>query len=389
MHRLVAITVMAAGLLTAIAGKTAAQNPTPVRDSVSVSNMDRTTGKVGELPAASVQKLQEFSLTLDLSRDADRVKLIQKWQELAGAKASRHTVTIWAAQKQYVWPPPPKTQPAVTWQSDWGMFIDELSPYLKRGAPIAEVKEKFEGKPVIWEGEVREISLKADAASIKLKMPAKTVTLHNGGKISIDYLHLAPLKENAKKWEAVKAGDTIRFRSTLKGDSLFPVVVVLTGVGENAGKDRVIISLHDGELVEVSKKAKAESQASPSQLLGKLTTTVLNLNAQGPVPVVITPEHQGQLMAWERTIIEGKAAGAFVFNNSGYNGVRLDMIEKYIGKPDRTTKETVKEIIQVADGSAKPLPLTTHWYGPTGLSVLADSSLIAVFYHPDKARTEK
>jgi len=36
-------------------------------------------------------------------------------------------------------------------------------------------------------------------------------------------------------------------------NSLFPVVAGLQGIGENAGKDRVIISTRDAELVEVVK----------------------------------------------------------------------------------------------------------------------------------------
>lgn len=150
----------------------------------------------------------------------------------------------------------PGKQPDAGWKADWGKFVAELAPYLKRGAPVSEVKEKFEGQQVVWEAEVREVSLKAEANSVKLKMPAQTVTLSNGAKTEIDYLHVAPGKDNAKKWEAVKAGDKVRFRTTLKGDSLFPVVSVLQGIGENAGKDRVIISTHDGELVEVLRPKK-------------------------------------------------------------------------------------------------------------------------------------
>jgi hypothetical protein len=87
-----------------VAPENATPNPTPGRDGVGVSLFDRTTGKVGDIPLATNQKLLEFSLTLDLSRAADREKLIQKWHELAGDKADRYTVTIWAAEKQYRWP---------------------------------------------------------------------------------------------------------------------------------------------------------------------------------------------------------------------------------------------------------------------------------------------
>lgn len=150
----------------------------------------------------------------------------------------------------------PGKQPEVSWKTDWAKFVAEVAPYLKRGAPLSEVKEKFEGQQVVWEGEIQEVSLKADANSVKLRMPAQTVTLSNGAKSEINYLHLAPLKGNGKKWEEVKVGDKVRFRTTLKGDSLFPVVAVLQGVGENAGKDRVIISTHDADLVEVIQRKR-------------------------------------------------------------------------------------------------------------------------------------
>ena len=88
-----------------VAPENATPNPTPGRDSVGVSIFDRTTGKVGDIPPTATQKLLEFSLTLDLSRAADRDKLIKKWHELAGEKADRYTITIWAAAKQYRWPP--------------------------------------------------------------------------------------------------------------------------------------------------------------------------------------------------------------------------------------------------------------------------------------------
>lgn len=88
-----------------VAPENATPNPTPGRDSVGVSIFDRTTGKVGDIPPTATQKLLEFSLTLDLSRAADRDKLIKKWHELAGEKADRYTITIWAATKQYRWPP--------------------------------------------------------------------------------------------------------------------------------------------------------------------------------------------------------------------------------------------------------------------------------------------
>jgi hypothetical protein len=123
-----------------------------------------------------------------------------------------------------------------TWKNDWGRFIAELSPYFKRGAPMSELKEKFEGQQVAWIGEIEEVSLNPPEASVKMKMPPKSVSLSDGTTTDVDYLHLSPKGENVKKWESVKAGTTIRFRTTLKGGSIFPVIALLQGAGVNAGR---------------------------------------------------------------------------------------------------------------------------------------------------------
>lgn len=143
---------------------------------------------------------------------------------------------------------------AVNWKSDWGSFIAELNPYFKRGAPTAELKKAFEGASVTWVGEIEELSIKPDAASVKMKMPAKAVTLSDGSSTEVDYLHLSPKGENVKKWESLKADTSIRFRTTLQGNSIFPVVLLLQGVGENAGKTRVVISTKDAELLDAVSK---------------------------------------------------------------------------------------------------------------------------------------
>src|SRR5438093_11047223 len=78
---------------------------------------------------------------------------------------------------------------AADWKTDWGAFIDELAPYLKRNAPIADVKQKFEGQPVTWVGTLQAVTLKPEMI-VQMKMPAKKVTLSNGVTSEVEYLAL-------------------------------------------------------------------------------------------------------------------------------------------------------------------------------------------------------
>ena len=67
-------------------------------------------------------------------------------------------------------------------------------------------------------------------------MPAKTVTLSSGAKEEVSKLVLMPKEGNLKKWQYVKVGDTVEFKTTLKGDSIFPVVALLQA-GRECGKE--------------------------------------------------------------------------------------------------------------------------------------------------------
>ena len=143
------------------------------------------------------------------------------------------------------------TTPDVTWRNDWNSFIAELSPYFKRGAPVSELKEKFEGQQVSWIGSVEEVSVRPDGVWVTMKMPAKAVTLSDGTAATVDYQRLSPKGENAKKWQSLKPGTAVCFQTTLKGNSLFPVVALLQGLGPNAGKNSVVISTDDAEVIKV------------------------------------------------------------------------------------------------------------------------------------------
>lgn len=161
-----------------------------------------------------------------------------------------------------------------------------------------------------------------------------------------------------------------------------PVADPMAVSGETAKPpEKMTNEVNDGEGTQPS---RPWANATPSQLLGRFTSSDFNLNAPPPLPVFIPADQQRQLEAWERNVAEGKTRGPIlVVVGSGYNNVRLKVLETHLGKPDRTTKEQVKEIIGVAEGVAKPVPLGTRWYGPVGFSFLEDS-LVAVFYQPEK-----
>jgi len=99
--------------------------------------------------------------------------------------------------------------------------------------------------------------------------------------------------------------------------------------------------------------------------------------------VFIPADQQRQLEDWEKGVAEGKTRGPILFVNSGYKNVSQKLLETHLGKPDRTTKETIKEIVGIAEGGAKPIPLDTRWYGPVGFTFFVADSLVAVFYLPE------
>jgi hypothetical protein len=58
-------------------------------------------------------------------------------------------------------------------------------------------------------------------------------------------------KIGVKRWQAVKQGQTVRFRTTLKSGTIIPAVALLQGRGANAGTDRVVVSTDNGELTGI------------------------------------------------------------------------------------------------------------------------------------------
>jgi hypothetical protein len=243
------------------------------------------------------------------------------------------------------------------------------------GEVYTELTKQFTGK-VRWKGEVESVSPSVTQAKwVHVRFPVPK-DLPKG--VAFEDTVALTLPETAK---LPKKGDTFSFTGELKkkdaGDIQTPVWVMY-GVGPNAGQMQFGVALIAVEPAE-------GATATPSQLLARFTHSDF---LKTPMDMVFIPaDHQRQLKDWEKNVAEGKTRGPLLVmvgsGYSGYNNIRLKLLETHLGKPDRTTKEQVKEIIGVAEGVAKPVPLDTRWYGPVGFTFVADS-LAAVFYLPEK-----
>ena len=141
-----------------------------------------------------------------------------------------------------------------TWKNDWAVFASTLSSLFKRGALKADLEAQFAGQIVNWTGVVKEVRRTGDQVSVQIDMPAKTIDLSDGTTTTVDRLGLTPVGAEAQKWVAIATGTSVRFRTTLKGDGLFPVIGLMQGMGDNAGKKIVIISTEGLELLSAVRK---------------------------------------------------------------------------------------------------------------------------------------
>jgi hypothetical protein len=238
------------------------------------------------------------------------------------------------------------------------------------GEVYTELTKQFTGK-VRWKGEVESVSPSVTQAKwVHVRFPVPK-DLPKG--VAFEDTVALTLPETAK---LPKKGDTFSFTGELKkkdaGDIQTPVWVMY-GVGPNAGQMQFGVALIAVEPAEGAK-------ATPSQLLARFTHSDF---LKTPMDMVFIPaDHQRQLKDWEKNVAEEKTSGPLVVMGSGYGKIRLKMLETHLGKLDRTTKETVKEIVKLGEGGVKPVPLETHWYGPVGFSFAGDS-LVAVFYQPE------
>lgn len=147
------------------------------------------------------------------------------------------------------------------------------------------------------------------------------------------------------------------------------------------------LSDDDQAFVRAQTEPKTDSplaKATPSQLLAGFTTSELTSELSPKEgKLLVAPDQQKRLEDWERNVAKGLTSGPLVVMGSGYEVIRLKTLDTHLGKHDKTTKETVTEIVQLGEGFGKPAPLETYWYGPVGFS-FSEESLMAVFYRPKR-----
>jgi len=187
---------------------------------------------------------------------------------------------------------------SVGWENDWAAFGAHISPYLSKvkmyGTPpgsgwytplpqdFKEATDAVGARPVTWIGRVSEIVRKDGAASVSLRMPPQTITVQPDHFAVLDSLHVTSTKDESASWANITVGDWVRFRTTIKGNSIFAGVGFMMGLGNHAGEWSVIVSTEGGEVIEALKNM---SKDLPSDLLPSYTEEIDSAKGDKPVRV--------------------------------------------------------------------------------------------------------
>ena len=122
---------------------------------------------------------------------------------------------------------PSYTEP---WQTSWEKFVDEISGLYGRGADDKEFARHFNGRDVMWTGQVIRVVADPDDPALVILMPHYNVVLPDGRVAKMDNeisLHVqGPFK--------VTGGEDVRFRAKLgNGNKFFPSSVYVLRVKDN------------------------------------------------------------------------------------------------------------------------------------------------------------
>jgi hypothetical protein len=187
--------------------------------------------------------------------------------------------------------PQPKSKEQ-SWRKSWPDFAQRLSTLISEEVSLSDlktaskgdnlpaispksVKEEFEDVGVEWEGVVQQI-FPPENTGCMLAMKPTPIKFKDGSQLVLDSLKLFPLGENVKSWKSVKVGDTVLFHTTLKGNAMLGVVVImhteggfdknLYGNGVSTGDTLIMISTEDAELFKVKTgKEKKVDQTSEAK----------------------------------------------------------------------------------------------------------------------------
>lgn len=133
------------------------------------------------------------------------------------------------------------------WRTSWTAFAQRLSALLAVEVSLSalktaskgdnlpaitpkSVKQEFDDMPVEWEGVVQEIYPPGNPG-YRLAMQPTPIRFMDGGQLTMDSLKVFPLGDNKTLWNSVKIGDKVVFQTTLKGNAMFGVVVVMHAAG--------------------------------------------------------------------------------------------------------------------------------------------------------------
>lgn len=187
---------------------------------------------------------------------------------------------------------------APAWEQDWEAFGECISPYLvnvkmyapQRGSgwyipPADSFKEltaAVDGHAVSWCGKVQNIVFTDDTARVSLQMLPQTVLVQAEHAAVLDSLQVTSKKDETASWKIVTSGDWVRFRTTIKGSSIFPGVFFVMGLGNHAGEWRIGVSTDGGAMIE---NLKTMSKSLPLDLLPSYTEELKGAEDGKPIRV--------------------------------------------------------------------------------------------------------
>jgi hypothetical protein len=185
-----------------------------------------------------------------------------------------------------------------TWEQDWEAFGKYVSPYLvnvkmyppQQGSgwytplpdSFKELTTAVDGHTVSWVGEVQNITFTDGIARVSLRMPTQTISVQPEHSAVLDSLQVTSKKDETASWKNVTHGDWVRFRTTIKGSSIFPGVFFMMGLGNHEGEWSVCVSTDGGTAVE---QLKNVPKVLPSDLLPSFTDKLNGAKDDKPVRV--------------------------------------------------------------------------------------------------------
>jgi len=143
------------------------------------------------------------------------------------------------------------------WTTNWEAFVAEFQPCFDKGevtkSDNVQLAKKFNAHVVTWSGT-------ADGplsdGKVSITMPRAQLRLSERSTGYVQHLTLRPEGAHANAWAAVSPGQKVKFRTTLVGSALGPIIY---GMGKNAGQLLILWRTKDAELI---------SFASPSRAVG-------------------------------------------------------------------------------------------------------------------------